>query len=76
MFFDTPPPHRSVLSLYSLLFVDTAEINNDSSSSLHHEVYSEKRLTESFSTTFGTNTRFMEQLSVRDEQSKSDSNTE
>jgi hypothetical protein len=55
--------------------LDTAIITNDSPATLNHEVSMEKKLSESFTTGFGTSTRFMESVGSADERSTEDTNS-
>jgi hypothetical protein len=52
--------------------IETAIINNNSPANLNHEVSEAKSFTESFSTSFGKSTRFLESFSLREDQSTSD----
>ncbi len=52
--------------------IDTAIINNNSPANLNHEVSNQKEFTESFTTSFGSSTKFLESFSKREDQSTSD----
>jgi hypothetical protein len=52
--------------------IETAIINNNSPANLNHEVSEAKSFTESFSTSFGKSTRFLESFSLREDHSTSD----
>jgi hypothetical protein len=52
--------------------IDTAIINNNSPANLNHEVSNQKEFIESFTTSFGSSTKFLESFSKREDQSLSD----
>jgi hypothetical protein len=54
---------------------DTAIINNNSPAILNHEVSNQKEFTESFTTTFGSSTKFLESFESRHEYSHSHQST-
>jgi len=55
--------------------IDTAIINNNSPANLNHEVSNQKEFTESFTTSFGSSTKFLESFSKREDQSTSDTHS-
>jgi hypothetical protein len=58
-----------------LSLIDTAIIYNNSPANLNHEVSSDKSLSQSFTTSFGSSTKFLQSFSTSNTQSTSDTHS-